>query len=161
LTLVLDLERTHVVWVGIGRKQATFEAFFDEIGDEIARRIEAVALDMWDPYLAAPKARAPQAEPVFDKFHVIRNDSKVIDEVRLEEFRKAEKEDREVLKGTKYLLLKNRDNLTEEQDVHLERLIELNRNLMVYLLKDDLHRPGTGKRLWDCRDRRRSPVSLE
>jgi transposase len=46
LTLVLDLERARVVWVGIGRKQATLEAFFDEIGDEIARRIEAIALDM-------------------------------------------------------------------------------------------------------------------
>jgi transposase len=80
---------------------------------------------------------------------VIRNYSKVIDQVRLEEFRKAEKEDREVLKGTKYLLLKNRENLTEEQGLHLNRLLELNRNLnVVYLLKDDL------KRLWDCRDRR-------
>jgi len=45
--------------------------------------------------------------------------------------------------------------LTGEQGFHLERLLELNRNLnVVYLLKDDLQRPGTGKRLWDCRDRR-------
>jgi len=54
-----------------------------------------------------------------------------------------------VLKGTKYLILKNRENLIEEQGLHLERLLELNRNLnVVSLLKDDL------KRLWDYRDRR-------
>jgi transposase len=161
LTLVLDLEHMRVVWVGIGRKQATLKAFFDEIGDEIAKKIKAVALDMWDPYLAALAAKAPQAEPVFDKFHVIRNYSKVIDQVRLEEFRKAEKEDRKVLKGTKYLLLKDRENLTEEQDVHMERLLELNKNLnLVYIFKDDLHRPGTGKRLWDCGDRREATCLL-
>lgn len=79
----------------------------------------------------------------------IRNCSKVTDEVRTAEFRKAEKEDREALKATKYLPSKAREDLAEEQGLHLERLLKLNRNLnVVYLLKDDL------KRLWDCRDRR-------
>jgi len=101
------------------------------------------------------KAEPLKQSPSLTNSIVIRNYSKVIDQVRLEEFRKAAGDDREVLKGTKYLLLKNRENLTEEQGLHLERLLELNRNLnVVYLLKDDLHRPGTGKRLWDCRDRR-------
>lgn len=71
LTLVLDLERTRVVWVGKGRRQATLEAFFDEIGEEVAHGIVSIAIDMWDPYIAAIESRSPQAAIVFDKFHVI------------------------------------------------------------------------------------------
>jgi transposase len=162
LTLVLDLEQTRVVWVGKGRRQATLEAFFDEIGEETAHGVEAIAIDMWDPYIAAIEDRAPQAAIVFDKFHVIRNYSKVIDRVRIDEFKKAEKEDKPVLKGTKYLLLKNRENLAEDQEPRLEKLLDLNKNLnVVYMLKDDLHRPGTGKRLWECEDRAEAIYFME
>ncbi len=159
LTLVLDLDRTRVVWVEKGRRQATLEAFFDEIGVEIAHGIEAI--DMWDSYIAAIKDRAPQAAIVFDKFHVISNYSKVIDKVRVEEFKKAEAEDKPVLRGTRYLLLKNQENLSPDQLCRLEELRSLNQNLnMVYVLKDDLHRPGTGKRLWNCMERDEAALLL-
>lgn len=99
--LTLDLEQTRVVWVGKSRRQAALEAFFDEIGEETAHGVEAIAIDMWAPYIAAIEDRAPQDAIVFDKFHVIRNYSKVIDRVRIpvrtsgrcDEFKKAEKED--------------------------------------------------------------------
>jgi transposase len=147
LTLVLDLERTRVIWVGKGRSQATLEGFFDEIGEENAQGIEAIAVDMWDPYLAAIEAKSPQANVVFDKFHIIRNYSKVIDRVRNDEVKKAEKEDKPILRGTKYLLLKNWENLSERQQSRLDTLLSLNNNLNVaYVLKEDL------KRLWDCKD---------
>lgn len=155
LTLVLDLEHTRVVWVGKGRSQATLEGFFDEIGEENAQGIEAIAVDMWDPYLAAIEARSPQASVVFDKFHVVGHYSKVIDRVRNDEVRKAEDEDRPILRGTKYLLLKNWENLSEKQRSRLDVLLSLNNNLnVVYVLKDDL------KRLWDCRDRREAEQVL-
>lgn len=73
--------------------------------------------------------RVPQAAIVFDKFHLICNYFRVIDRVRLDEFRKAEKVDKPVLKGTKYLLLKNRENLTEEQEPRLERVRDSSKNL--------------------------------
>lgn len=155
LTLVLDLERTRVVWVGKGRRQATLEAFFDEIGEEVAHGIVSIAIDMWDPYIAAIESRSPQAAIVFDKFHVISNYSKVIDKVRVEEFKKAEAEDKPVLRGTRYLLLKNQENLSPEQLGRLEELRSLNQNLnTVYVLKDDL------KRLWDCEKREEATLLL-
>ena len=123
------------------------ETFFDEIGEENAQGIEAIALDMWDPYLAAIEARSSQAAIVFDKFHVIRNYSKVIDRVRNDEIKKAESEDKPILRGTKYLLLKNWENLSEGQRSRLDTLLSLNNNLnVVYVLKEDL------KRLWECKD---------
>jgi transposase len=85
---------------------------------------------------------------VFDKFHVIRNYSKAIDRVRNDEIKKAEKEDKPILRGTKYLLLKNWENLSGSQQSRLDTLLSLNDNLNVaYILKEDL------KRLWDCKDR--------
>lgn len=148
LTVVLDVERTSVVWVAKGRGRATLEAFFDEIGPGAASRLEAIAIDMWEPYIAAIQAKAPQAAIVFDKFHVIRYYSRVIDRVRLDEFNKAGAEGKAVVRVTKYLLLKNRGNLSDKQENRLRELLALNENLnTVYVLKDDL------KRLWDCSDR--------
>jgi transposase len=143
-TIVMDLERTRVVWVGKDRSQETLDQFFKELGPERSKLIEAVACDMWDPYIASIKENAPGAKIVFDKFHVIKNYSKVIDKVRNIEFKKATHDNKEAIKGTKYLLLKNRDKLKKDQKEQLESLLELNENINIaYILKDEL------KRLWN------------
>jgi len=86
---------------GTGRGQATLKTFFDEIGGEPAWSIEAIAIDMLDPSIANIEACAPLARIAFDKFHVIRKYSWVIDRLQLEELRRAEGEDKPVLRGTK------------------------------------------------------------
>ena len=143
-TVVMDLEQTRVVWVGKGRTQETLDRFFKELGPQRSKQIEAVACDMWDPYIASIKEHAPGAKIVFDKFHVIKNYSKIIDKVRNIEFKKATQQNKEAIKGTKYLLLKNRDKLNNDQKEQLCRLLDLNQNINIaYMLKDDL------KRLWN------------
>lgn len=143
-TVVMDLERTRVVWVGKDRSKETLDQFFKELGPERAKQIEAVSCDMHDPYIASIKENAPKAKIVFDKFHVIKNYSKIIDKVRNIEFKRATEEKKEAIKGTKYLLLKNRDKLKKDQEEQLKRLLELNQNINIaYMLKDDL------KRVWD------------
>ncbi|PIV64298.1 MAG: ISL3 family transposase [bacterium (Candidatus Ratteibacteria) CG01_land_8_20_14_3_00_40_19] len=143
-TVVMDLERTRVVWVGKSRAKETLDQFFKELGKERSKKIEAVATDMWDPYITSIKEHAPSAKIVFDKFHVIKNYSRVIDKIRNMEFKKATTEKKEAIKGTKYLLLKNRDKLEKDQKEQLQTLLELNQNINIaYMLKDDL------KRLWN------------
>jgi len=143
-TVAMDLERTRVVWVGKSRAKETLDQFFKELGKERSKKIEAVACDMWDPYIASIKEHAPSAKIVFDKFHVIKNYSRVIDKIRNMEFKKATEEKKEAIKGTKYLLLKNGDKLEKDQKEQLQRLLELNQNINIaYMLKDDL------KRLWN------------
>ncbi|MFW0859066.1 MAG: ISL3 family transposase [Dehalococcoidia bacterium] len=143
-TVVMDLERTRIVWVSKGRKQETLDQFFKELGTERSDKIEAVACDMWDPYIASIKKHAPRAKIVLDKFHVIKNYSKVIDKVRNVEFKKATEEKKQAIKGTKYLLLKNQDKLKTDEKEQLQKLLELNENINIaYMLKDDL------KGLWD------------
>jgi len=143
----MNLEKTKVIWVGKERKKKTLDGFFKELGPDKCKGIQAITIDMWDPYIASIKEYAPQAEIIFDKFHVINKYSKVIDRVRNAEYKKALEADKDIIKGTTYLLLKNTENLKIEEKEKLSRLLELNENInMTYILKDDL------KRLWDYRD---------
>jgi transposase len=82
LTIVLDIVRTRVIWVQEGRRKETLDKFFAEIGGTRAKEIMAIAIDMWDPYLASILKYAPGAKVVFDKFHVIAEYSKMLDKMR-------------------------------------------------------------------------------
>ena len=149
-TVVLDLQRTRVIWVGKDRSKQTLDKFFKELGPERCKNLKAIALDMWNPYLASIWEYAPHIKEVFDKFHVLNAYSRVIDKVRNTEYNKAVKTEKEVIKGSKYLLLKNKENLTrtsiKDEKKHLRKLLRVNKKInLTYILKDDL------KRLWDYR----------
>lgn len=148
MTVVLDYDTGRVIWMGPGREIATLDAFFSRMPFVDRARIEAVALDMWAPYIHAVQSWCPWADIVFDLFHVVKAFSKVIDHLRADEFQKAREADRTVLKGSKYLLLRNRENLSPPQRVRLRKILSLNKILnVVYWLKDMLkhiwsyHRP--------------------
>ena len=149
MTVVLDYDTGRVVWMGEGRQIATLDAFFGAMPIEVRERIEAVAIDMWDAYVHAVRKWCPRADIVFDLFHVVKAFNKVIDDIRNEEFRNARDADRTVLKGSKYLLLRNRENLRRDERLRLRNILELNETLCsVYWLKDllkhiwDYHRPS-------------------
>lgn len=153
ITVVLDLERTRVVWAGEGRGKETLDKVFTEIGEKQAQEILAIATDMWDPYLRSISEYTPQAKVVF---HVIAEYLRMIDRVRNEEYRAAFNTGKRVIKGSKYLLLKNEENLTENQKERLKELLSVNETLnTVYILKDEL------KRLWECRANEESSSFLE
>lgn len=135
-----------VLWVGEGRKYETLKDFFDSLSEEQRNSIQAIAMDMWDLYIKAVKECCPEAAIVFDQFHVVKAFGKVIDKVRNAEYRKANKEGKEVMKGSKYLLLKNRENLLQDEKPKLKALLKLNEAVTtVYILKDYL------KKLWQYR----------
>jgi transposase len=149
MTVVLDYDTGRVVWMGKGRQNATIDAFFEAMPTEVREGIEAVAIDMWEPYINAVKRWCPQADVVFDLFHVVQAFNKVIDDIRNEEFRKASGDLRELLKGSKYLFLKNWGNLKRDGRVQLEEILDLNARLnTLYWLKDllahiwDYYYPG-------------------
>lgn len=146
LTVIISWHDGRVLWVGEGRKYETLKAFFESISAEQREAIQAVAMDMWDPYIKAVKEYCPQASIVFDQFHVVSAFGKVIDKVRNAEYRKANKESKEVIKGSKYLLLKNKANLLDEEKPRLKKLLNINEAItLVYILKDYL------KKLWQYR----------
>ena len=143
-TVVVDALRRKVLWVVEDRTKESLEEFYRVLGEEGCKRIKAVAMDMWKAYEEVTRRHCPQAEIVYDQFHIIQNYGKVIDEIRIEEMRKANEGEKEVFKGTKYLLLSNRENIDREDHVKLSELLSLNKRLnTAYVLKDDL------KHLWD------------
>lgn len=145
LTIVLDLETGRIVWVGKGRTEATLASFFAELTPEQRNAIEAVASDMASGFRTAIEKSCPQAAQVYDLFHVVAKYSReVVDVVRLEEAKKQDEAGRKLIKGSRYLLLKNAPNLVGSQRKALRELLDANENLTkVYVLKDQL------KRIWE------------
>ena len=123
MTVALDFDTGRVVWMGCGHGADALAPFFRDMPPEIRDQIEAVAIDMWDPYIKAIRHWCPQADIadiVFDLFHVVQAFNRVIDDIRNEEFRQANQSGRETLKGSKYLFLKNWGNLRREQRIRLK-----------------------------------------
>jgi transposase len=139
LTVVLDYLTGRVVWVGAGRNKETLDAFFAGMSKEQKDAIEAVAMDMWEPYINRVQHHCPCAKIVFDFFHLVQAFSRVIDNIRRTEYACASIAEKPVLRGSRFLLLKNKENLTETQHAKLQDLLNLNTTLnAVYILKDQL-----------------------
>ena len=151
LTVVLDFLTGRVVFVGKKRKTKTLKRFFNQLSISQHKKIEAVAMDMWDPFIKAVKDKLPQDKIVFDLFHVVANSNRVIDKVRNREHGRAPKEDKDVYKGSKYLLLKNRRNVRRQSHrQQLKELLALNQVInTVMILKEKLKHIWTySSRTW-------------
>ena len=141
LTVVLNLLSGVVVFVGDGKGAEALEPFWKRLRRARAK-IKAVATDMSAAYIRAVRDNLPGAVHVFDHFHVIKLFNEKLSAFRRELYHQASsEEERKILKGTRWLLLKNPENLDEGRD-ELERLKEalrLNEPLAVaYYLKEDL-----------------------
>ena len=150
-TVVADLGgvKPSVCYVGKDRRKESLDAFFRELGPDKCRGIEAVAIDMWRPYENSVREYCPQAAIVYDPFHVVASYNRdVIDSLRREESWSAMGRMLSVLKGSRWLLLKRRQNLDPGRDepARLAELMRLNNRLFkAYLLGDDL------RRVWEYR----------
>ncbi len=148
-TVVLDPRNKRVLWVGRGRTREAVRPFFELLGRERCLRIRAVAMDMNSAFELEVADHCPNAEVVFDLFHVVAKFGReVVDRVRIDEANRVSKskKDRKVIKSARWLMLRNRENLTTDGRVRLGELLKANKKLMtVYVLKDDL------KHLWDFR----------
>lgn len=139
MTVIYDMVEGHLIGVETGRTAEVFSHFLKQIPTTTAAEIQAVAMDMGPAYQKAVREFLPAADIVFDRFHVMQNYSKAIQNQRRIEFRKAAKGDREIMKGTHYLLLKNADKLDDKQSNKLQILLDSNSNLnTLYALKEQL-----------------------
>ena len=141
-TVVMDAQTMRVLWVGEGNSRAAIRPFFELLGEEGCRRIEAVAMDMNTAFDLEVGKHCPQAEVVYDLFHVVaRFGREGVDRVRVDQANalKASPAARQVVKRSRWLLLRNRGNLSGEQSVRLDELLAANAPLaLVYLLKAGL-----------------------
>jgi transposase len=138
ITVVVDHTRGHVIWAKPGKNADTLKAFFDELGAARCAKLEAVTIDMSGAYIKAVTECSPQAQIVFDRFHVQRMVQDAVDEVRRDEVRAATSVDEnKQLKGTRWPLLKSFWNLSLFESSRLSSLQRENKRLYrAYLLKE-------------------------
>ena len=141
-TVVLDAQRMRVLWVGEGNSRVAIRPFFEALGAEGCARIEAVAMDMNTAMDLEVRAQCPNAEVVYDLFHVVaRFGREVVDRVRVDQANalRDDSKARQVIKRSRWLLLRNRDNLEDDRAIKLDELLAANAPLStVYLLKTEL-----------------------
>jgi len=148
LTVVWDHEAGEVVWVGSGREGETLRRFYEQLGPRRCRKLRVVTMDMWEGYIRATRAAAPQATIVYDRFHVERHLVWAVDEVRKEEFFRQGAAGRAMFRGKKWLLLRKRRRLHWRRRRELDELLVLNRRLAkAYIAKEAF------ERFWSLRSR--------
>jgi transposase len=140
LSIVADHTSGDPAWIGEGRSQATVGKFFDELGPARTKKLEFVTMDMSASFIAEVRERAPQAEIVFDPFHVVKLANEAVHKVRRTEARVRKGSDEaDVLKGSRWALLKAPEDLTRKERLRLSDVAALNaRVYRAYLLKEEL-----------------------
>ena len=169
LTVVVCHDTGRLVWVGAGRSRKTVEKFLDLLATERCQQIELVSCDMAE-WITRPVAeRCPHAELCFDAFHVVKLATDALDEIRREVCNEARRAGEialaKDLKGARFALWKNPENLTARQQLKLARIQQINQRLYrAYLLNEQLRQiyrvdPGEAsgvldawlKWAWRCR----------
>ena len=157
MTVVNDIERGTVEYVTEDREKASLERYYATLSDQQRQGIEAVAMDMWEPYVQATLESLPLAREkiVFDRFHIMQHMTQAVDQVRKAENRRLSSEGDERLKKTKYLWLTTEENLSEKQRPRFAELRESDlRTARAWGIKENLRNlwsyasPGWAKRFF-------------
>ena len=145
--VVSDLVRHRPIWFGgEDRSHKSMAQFYEWLGEKKARGIRLAVMDMWKPFRNATSIHAPQAAILFDKFHIMSHLGDALDKVRKAEYARLSGKDRRFIKGQKYTLLSNRENLTLQGKQSLKLLLAANKRLnTAYVLKESFGQ------LWDYR----------
>ena len=157
LTVVLDLLSGAVVFVGDGKGADALLPFWKRLKLSKAK-VDAVAMDMSPSYISAVSTHLPEATIVFDHFHIVKMFNDKLSEMRRDLQREAAEADKKVLKGTRWLLLKNPENLNDDKDEQqrLEAALQFNKPLATaYYLKEDL------RLLWLQKDKESAATFLD
>jgi transposase len=143
LTVVVDHDTGRLVWAAPGRDRRTVLAFFDALGEERCQHVELVSADM-AAWISGPIAeRVPHAVRCVDPFHVVMLATDALDDVRREVWNEARRQGNlelaRELKGARFAVWKNPENLTDRQAAKLATIQRTNTQLYrAYLLKEQL-----------------------
>jgi len=157
--VVSDLLLGRPIWFGgSDRSEASMDLFYACLGPEKSAKIRLAVMDMWKAFRNSTlkASNAPQAEIIFDKFHVLSHLQKALDEVRKNEYARLTGKNRRYIKGQKYALLSRWHNLSLQGRTALKLLFKANKRLhTAYLLKEsfgqlwDYESPGWARRFFE------------
>ena len=138
-TLIYDLTNPNgVLFAAEGRSAESLSSFFKQLPQDMRNKIKVVSMDMWEPYTKAVAKHLPQAAIVYDRFHLKKHLNECLDELRRAIVRQSTIQTKSVIKGSRWVLLKNKKNHSVKEQEHLAQLRRLNSPLYdAYLLKED------------------------
>lgn len=133
-----DLEQRCVIAVLPERSKEKLEAWFAQLTASARQNIQVVSIDMWHPYRQAVQTQLPQAKLVADRFHVMKQLNYRLTQMRRAIQRQADEATQQLLKGSRWILVKNRDELSSKEEAHLLDILNACPQLRtLYLLKED------------------------
>ena len=143
--VVSDLERGVPIWFGgKDRSEESMNMFYELLGPEKCGKIRLIVMDMWKAFEKSARKNAPQAAIMYDKFHVFKHLGEALDKTRKSEYARLSGKKRKYIKGSKWILLSNRENLTKDGRQSLDALMKANARLSkAYLLRESFGQ------LWD------------
>ncbi len=140
LTLVYQINDNmkRLLFITKNRTKQSLHEFFDEFGEERSNLLKYVCTDMWRKYLDVIAERIPKALNILDRFHIVQNLNKAVNQVRIDEAKFHQQEGYEaILKHTKYCFLKRKENLTPNQEYKLKDVLRYDlKSVRAYLLKE-------------------------
>jgi transposase len=139
-----------VEYIADDRKRSSLDAYYQSLSKEQLAGIEAVAMDMWEPFITSTVAHVPggRSKIVFDRFHIMKHMTEAVDQVRKAEHRRLQAEGDETLERMKYLWLYSKENLPETAREKFAALRSLNlKTGRARAIKESL------RELWDYRRR--------
>jgi len=150
VTVVYDLDRSCVLWVGKGKARKTIDTFFKEVlSDYQKKQIKWGCCDMSETFIGAIKEHCPNAKLVLDRFHIAKALNEAVDEVRKEQWRNVSGDDKKVLKGIRWILFRNHAGRTKEDKQTLDALRNSNRRIhRASILKDEFEHFWDFKAPW-------------
>lgn len=142
VTLVYDLQRSCVVWIGQGKGRKTIDRFFNEaLSDYQKARIHTACCDMSQAYIGAIGDHCPHATLVLDRFHIVKALNDAVDEVRKQQWREASRGQRQAIKGLRWLLYRHSSTRSRRDTQNLKALDKHNRRIYrAWQLKDEFER---------------------
>jgi len=152
-TVVYDLERAVVVWVGRGKGRESIDTFFEQALSTYQKgRVQAACCDMSEAYMGAIRDHCPNAALVLDRFHVVKALNDAVDEVRKEQWRSADTTERKALKGLRWLLYRHSSTRSRHDTRTLKALERANRRIYrAWRLKDEFEQLWNYKAPWAAR----------
>jgi transposase len=147
MTIFTDISTGQIIFAIEGRSEEAIRPFLKQLAKK-AKRLRGIGIDMSAAYASAIKKHLPHIDIIFDRFHVTKLLNDTIDKIRRAECARCKDKGLAVLKGQRFLLLRNFVDLDEGERSNLEKLLEINRPLSAaHSMKEQF------RSFWSCRSR--------
>lgn len=136
--VISDIDRRCILEILPIRDKAALEKWIDSLGDAQRKAIHYASIDMWAPYYQAVRKKLSHAKIVVDRFHVMKQLNERITQLRSNIQKNSRCDIQEILKGSRWILVRNRSELSSDEEKKLQKVLEACPDLRVpYLLKEE------------------------